>query len=41
MRICESDNPADTKLSEEGGRGGAPGTGPDIPLQTVTKTKVR
>ena len=42
MRICERSNPADTKLSEEGGGGGAPGAGAEIPLQPVVgKTMVR
>lgn len=31
-------NSADTKVSEEGGRGGAPGAGAEIPLQLVVKT---
>ena len=35
-------NPADTKVSEEGGGGDAPGTGAEIPLQPVVgKTMVR
>ncbi|KAK4823596.1 hypothetical protein QYF61_003796 [Mycteria americana] len=33
--------PADTKVSEEGGAGGAPGAGAEIPLQPVVKTMVR
>jgi len=33
VRICETNNPADTKVSEEEGGGGAPGTGAEIPLQ--------
>jgi len=42
VRLCERDNPADTKVDEEGGRGDAPGTGAEIiPLQTVRKTMVR
>ena len=41
MRICERNNSADTKVSEEGGGGGAPGTGAEIPLQPVGKTMVR
>ncbi|OPJ73482.1 hypothetical protein AV530_005823 [Patagioenas fasciata monilis] len=41
MRICERDNFADTKVSEEGGAGGAPGTGVGIPLQTMVQTMVR
>jgi len=30
-----------TKVSEEGGGGGAPGTGAEIPLQPVVKIIVR
>ena len=30
-----------TKVSEEGGRGGAPGTRAEIPLQPMEKTLVR
>ncbi|GAB0209410.1 hypothetical protein GRJ2_003406700 [Grus japonensis] len=41
LRICERNNSADTKVSEEGGEGGAPGTGAEIPLQPVVKTMVR
>ena len=41
MRIRERNNPADTKVSEEGGGGGAPGAGAEIPLQPVVKTMVR
>ena len=41
MRISERNNPADTKVCEEGGRGGASGTGAEIPLQPVKKTMVR
>ena len=40
-RICERNNSADTKVSEEGGGGGAPETGAEIPLQPVGKTMVR
>ena len=40
-RICERNNSADTKVSEEGGGGGAPGAGAEIPLQPVGKTMVR
>ena len=41
VRRCERNNSADTKVSEEGGGGGAPGTGAEIPLQPVVKTMVR
>ena len=41
MRICERNSSADTKVSEEGEGGGAPGTGAEIPLQPVVKTMVR
>ena len=41
LRICERNNSADTKVSEEGGGGGAPGAGAEIPLQPVGKTMVR
>ena len=41
MRICERNNSADTKVREEGGGGGAPGTGGEIPLQPVVKVMVR
>jgi len=35
MRIRERNNSADTKVSEEGGGGGVPGTRAEIPLQPV------
>ncbi|CAM9993764.1 unnamed protein product, partial [Bubo scandiacus] len=41
VRICERNNSADTKDGEEGGGGGAPGTGAEIPLQPVVQTLVR
>ncbi|KAK4811165.1 hypothetical protein QYF61_019796 [Mycteria americana] len=41
VRICERNNSADTKVSEEGGGRGAPGTRAEIPLQPVVKTMVR
>ena len=41
MRICERNNSADTKVSEEGGGGGAPGARAEIPLQPMGKTMVR
>ena len=37
----EKNNPADTKVNEEGGGGDAPGAGAEIPLQPVVKTLVR
>jgi len=37
-RICVRKNSADTKISEEAG---APGTGAELPLQTMEKTMVR
>ena len=41
MRICERSNSADTKVSEEGGAGGAPGTRAEIPLQPLVQPMVR
>jgi len=41
VRICERNNSADTKVSEEGGGGGAPGAGAEIPLQPVVKIMMR
>ena len=41
VRISERNNSADTKVSEEGGGGGAPGATAEIPLQPVVKTMVR
>ncbi|GAB0193217.1 epimerase family protein SDR39U1 [Grus japonensis] len=41
VRMCERNNSADTKVSTEGGAGGAPGAGAEIPLQPVEKTMVR
>jgi len=40
VRICDRNNSADIKVSEEGGGGGAPGTRAEVPLQPV-KTVVR
>ncbi|GAB0181573.1 acid sphingomyelinase-like phosphodiesterase 3b [Grus japonensis] len=40
VRICERKNSTDTKVSEEGGGGGAPGAGAEIPLQPEEKTMV-
>ena len=41
VRRCERNSSADTKVSEEGGGGGAPGAGAEIPLQPIVKTMVR
>ncbi|KAK4816909.1 hypothetical protein QYF61_024919 [Mycteria americana] len=41
VRICERNNSADTKVSEEGGAGGAPCARAEIPLQPMEKTMVR
>jgi len=41
VRLCDRSNSVDTKVSEEGGRGGAPGTGAEIALKPVMKTMVR
>jgi len=41
VRLCERNNSADTKVTEEGGGGGAPGTGAEIPLHPVEKTMAR
>ncbi|GAB0207086.1 hypothetical protein GRJ2_003174200 [Grus japonensis] len=41
VRTCERNNSADTKVSEEGRGGGAPGIGGEIPLQPMEKTMVR
>jgi len=41
VRIRDRNNSADTKFSEEGGAGGAPGAGAEIPLQPIEKTMVR
>ena len=40
MRIHERNNSADTKVTAEGGGGGAPGTGAEIPLQPMEQTMV-
>jgi len=39
--MCERNNSADTKLSEEGGGEGAPGTRAEVPLQPVDNTNLR
>ncbi|KAM9630146.1 uncharacterized protein ACIBXB_016689 isoform 1-T2 [Morphnus guianensis] len=41
VRTCKRNNPADTKVSEEGGGGDAPGAGAETPLQPLVKTVVR
>jgi len=41
MRISERNNSADTKVSEEEGGGGAPGTRAEIPLQPMVKIMVK
>ena len=41
VRTCKRNSPADPQVSAEGGGGGAPGTGAEIPLQPVGKTMVR
>ncbi|GAB0181865.1 acid sphingomyelinase-like phosphodiesterase 3b [Grus japonensis] len=41
VRRCERNNFADTQVSAEGGAGGAPGAGAEIPLQPMEKTMVR
>lgn len=41
MRTCERKNSADTKVTEEGGGVGAPGTKGEIPLQTLVQTMVK
>ena len=41
MRRCERNNSADPQVSAEGGGGGAPGAGAEIPLQPMGKTMVR
>jgi len=42
VRRCERNNSADTKVSEEGGGGGAQDAGAEtLPLQLVMKTMVR
>jgi len=38
VRVRERNNSADTKVSEEGGARGAPGTGAEIALQPMEKT---
>ncbi|GAB0188779.1 AN1-type zinc finger protein 5-like [Grus japonensis] len=38
--ICERNNSADTKVSEGGGKGGAPGAGAEIPFQPMVRQAV-
>lgn len=38
MIKCERNNPTDTKVSEEGRGGGAPGTRADVPLLPLEGT---
>ena len=40
VRKCERNNSAGTRVSEEGGGGGAPGARAEIPLQPVVQTMV-
>jgi len=41
LRLHGRNNSTDTKVSEEGGAGAAPGAGAAIPLQPIKKTLVR
>jgi len=41
VRQCERSISADTRVSEKGGGGGAPGAEAEIPLQPMEKTMVR
>jgi len=42
VRLCKKkNNSADTKVSAEGGEGGAPGARAEVPLQPVEQTMVR
>ncbi|OPJ68742.1 hypothetical protein AV530_012833 [Patagioenas fasciata monilis] len=38
VRINERNSSADTNISEEGGAGGTPGAGAEIPLEPMVKT---
>lgn len=38
VRVCESNNSADSQVSAVGGRRGVPGTGAELPLQCLGKT---
>ena len=41
VRICERNSPADTKASEGGGAGGAPGAGAEIPMHPMVQPMVQ
>lgn len=41
VRICERNNHADIKISDEGRGGSAPGARAEIPVQPLVKTMVR
>jgi len=41
VRLCERNNSAMPKVSAEGGAGGAPGAGAEVPLQPMEQTMVR
>jgi len=41
VRQCEQNYSADSKFSEEGGGGGAPGAGAEVPVQPMQKTMVK
>jgi len=41
VRLCERNNSADPEVSLEGGGGGAPGAGAEVPLQPAEQTMVR
>ncbi|KAJ7420692.1 suppression of tumorigenicity 5 protein isoform x4 [Willisornis vidua] len=41
MRTCERNSSTDTKVSDEGGGGVAPGAGAEIPVEPIVKTMVR
>lgn len=38
VRKCKRNSPADTKIRQEGGRGGVPDTRAELPLQPMEKT---
>ena len=41
LRISERNSSSDIKISEEGGGGGSPDTGAEVPLQPVVRTMVK